>query len=118
MSAETSAQLRARLDAAVAARARLRGRPLRHTIAALAAAAERWRDDASLRADLPRAARLSPAMIAAVVPIAAEALDAATMSALAEREWGAGAARGSGRGTGRRGRCRSAGSTARSCRTR
>ena len=92
MSAETSAQLRARLDAAVAARARLRGRPLRHTIAALAAAAERWRDDASLRADLPRAARLSPAMIAAVVPIAAEALDAATMSALAEREWGAGAA--------------------------
>src|SRR5437899_356584 len=31
-------------------------------------------------------------MIAAVVPIAAEALDAATMSALAEREWGAGAA--------------------------
>src|SRR5207247_288492 len=92
VSAETSAQLRARLDAAVAARARLRGRPLRHTIAALAAAAERWRDDASLRADLPRAARLSPAMIAAVVPIAAEALDAATMSALAEREWGAGAA--------------------------
>src|SRR5439155_413732 len=77
---------------ALAARARLRGRPLRHTIAALAAAAERWRADASLRADLPRAARLSPAMIAAVVPIAAEALDAATMSALAEREWGAGAA--------------------------
>src|SRR5206468_2734434 len=36
VSAETSAQLRARLDAAVAARARLRGRPLRHTIAALA----------------------------------------------------------------------------------
>src|SRR5438552_1646479 len=34
VSAETSAQLRARLDAAVAARARLRGRPLRHTIAA------------------------------------------------------------------------------------
>src|SRR5207244_6588407 len=45
-----------------------------------------------LRAALPRAARPSPAMIAAVVPIAAEALDAATMSALAEREWGAGAA--------------------------
>src|SRR5438034_899658 len=39
VSEETSAQLRARLDAAVAARARLRGRPLRHTIAALAGAA-------------------------------------------------------------------------------
>ena len=92
MSAETSAQLLARLDAAVAARARQRGRPLRDTIAALAAATERWRDDASLRAELPRAARLSPAMIAAVVPIAADALDATAMTALAEREWGAGAA--------------------------
>src|SRR5439155_846837 len=63
VSAETSAQLRARLDAAVAARARLRGRPLRHTIAALAAAAERWRDDASLRA----LAAVDPVLAATVV---------------------------------------------------
>src|SRR5207244_1379140 len=75
------------------ARARLRRRPLGDTVAALAAAAARWRDDPALRAELPAAARLSPAMIAAVVPIAAEALDAVTMTMLIERTWGAGAAR-------------------------
>src|SRR5437867_4922256 len=93
MNAETSAALLARLGAAVDARARLRRRPLGDTVAALAAAAARWRDDPALRAELPAAARLSPAMIAAVVPIAAEALDAVTMTKLIERTWGAGAAR-------------------------
>ncbi len=92
MSAETPAALRARLEAAVEARARLRARPLHETIAALAAAAARWRDDAALRAELPAAACLSPAMIAAVVPIAADALDAQALAELARREWGAGAA--------------------------
>src|SRR5207248_1555027 len=74
VSAETPAALRARLEAAVEARARLRARPLHETIAALAAAAARWRDDAALRAELPAAACLSSTMIAAVVPIAAAAL--------------------------------------------
>ena len=92
MSAETPAALRARLEAAVEARALLRARPLHETIAALAAAAARWRDDAALRAELPAAACLSPAMIAAVVPIAADALDAQALAELARREWGAGAA--------------------------
>ncbi len=92
MSAETPAALRARLEAAVEARARLRARPLHETIAALAAAAARWRDDAALRAELPAAAYLSPAMIAAVMPIAADALDAQAMAELVRREWGAGAA--------------------------
>src|SRR5437764_3119474 len=92
VSAETPAALRARLEAAVEARARLRARPLHETIAALAAAAARWRDDAALRAELPAAACLSPAMIAAVVPIAAGALDAQALAELARREWGAGAA--------------------------
>ena len=92
MSAETPAALRARLEAAVEARALLRARPLHETIAALAAAAARWRDDAALRAELPAAACLSPAMIAAVVPIAAGALDAQALAELARREWGAGAA--------------------------
>ena len=87
-----SAALLACLDAAVAARARRRRRPLRDTIAALAAAAERWRDDEALRAELPTAAHLSPEMIAAIVPIAADALDVAAMTELVEREWGAGAA--------------------------
>jgi len=93
MNAETSAALLARLGAAVDARARLRRRPLGDTVAALAAAAARWRDDPALRAELPAAARLSPAMIATVMPIAAEALDATTMTMLIERTWGAGAAR-------------------------
>ncbi|HUE29792.1 MAG TPA: hypothetical protein VMR79_02900, partial [Verrucomicrobiae bacterium] len=61
MSAETPAALRARLEAAVAARTRLLARPLGETIAALAAAAVRWCDDEALRAELPPAAELSPA---------------------------------------------------------
>ena len=92
MSGETTAALGARLEAAVAARTRLRARPLGETIAALAAAAARWRDDAALRTELPAATQLSPAMIAAVIPIAAEAIDAEAMAELARREWGAGAA--------------------------
>src|SRR5205814_2831154 len=76
----------------LAARARLRHRPLRETVSALAAAARRWCDDASLRAALPAAARLSPAMVDAVLPIVADMLDEESMTALVEQELGPGAA--------------------------
>lgn len=85
----TAAELRARLGAAADARARLATRPLRETIAALAAAAARWRADVDLAAALPAVAALAPPMIAAALPLAAEALEAGAVSALVEREWGA-----------------------------
>jgi hypothetical protein len=90
--ADTGAGLHRRVDAALAARVRLRGRPLREAIAALAAAADAWVGDATLRAVLPGASRLSPPMIDTVLPIAAAALDAEAMTALVARQWGAGAA--------------------------
>jgi acyl-CoA reductase-like NAD-dependent aldehyde dehydrogenase len=90
---ETPAALRARLDGALAARAQLRTRSLGDTVAALAAAAPRWAADAELHAALPAAARLSPEMVATVLPIAAEALEAGAMTELVERELGTGAAR-------------------------
>ncbi len=62
----------------------------RETAAALAAAAARWRDDAALRAALPEPTRLSPAMIDAVVPLIAGALDADAMAELVARELGDG----------------------------
>jgi acyl-CoA reductase-like NAD-dependent aldehyde dehydrogenase len=89
---ETAGELRARIDAALAARARLRTRPLEETIAALDAAALRWSQDETLAAALPAATSLSPQMITAVMPIAAAALDAAAMMELVEDEWGRGAA--------------------------
>jgi len=81
-----------RVRAAIAARDRLRRRPLRETIAALAAAAARWRADEALLAALPAAARLSAPVVAEGVAIAAAALDADAMTALVDREWGPGAA--------------------------
>jgi hypothetical protein len=85
-------ELAAEVERALAARARLAARPLAATVTSLAAAAGRWRADAALLADLPAVTGLSPAMIAAVLPLAAEALDAGAMAALVEREWGRGAA--------------------------
>ncbi len=77
------------LDAAIAARARLRGRPVRETAAALADAAARWRGDAELRAALPAAIDLTPPVVAAGLDAAAGALDADDMMELAARELGA-----------------------------
>lgn len=84
------ASLGAAIDAALAARARLRDRPVRDTAAALAAAATRWRDDPALLADLPAAANLAPGMVRAVLPLAAEALDADALVDLHAREAEAG----------------------------
>ena len=89
---EPTAAILARVDVARAARERLRRRPLRVTVAALAAAARRWRDDAALGGALPAAARLSPEMIATIVPLAAAALDEAAMRELVEHELGPDAA--------------------------
>lgn len=80
------------IDAALAARSRLAGRPVRDTATALAEAARRWRHDADLLRDLPDVADLSPAMIRTVWPLVAEALDADAMTALHERESRAGVA--------------------------
>jgi len=88
---ETSAGLRARIDAATRARTRLATRALRDTVAALAAAASAWRGDAELLRMLPAVARLDPAMVAALLPLVAEALDADAMAALVESELGTGA---------------------------
>jgi len=87
----TPDDLAARIDRAVAARSRLRDRPLRRTIAALAAAAARWRDDAELAAALPEETRLAPAALAAALPLAADAIDVGAMRSLVEHEHGAGA---------------------------
>jgi len=88
---ETSAELRARIDAAMRARTRLATRPLGETAAALAAAATAWRANAELISALPAVARLDPTMVAATLPLVAEALDADAMAALVESELGTGA---------------------------
>ncbi|HLY38263.1 MAG TPA: acyl-CoA reductase [Candidatus Binatia bacterium] len=93
MTAESVETLLARIDAAVRARARLRGRPLDATIAALVAAADRWRDDAVLVRAVAEAARLSPPVVTAGLRFAADAIDAAALRSLVEAEWGPGAAR-------------------------
>src|SRR5262245_50045891 len=87
--ADTPETLLDRIDAAVEARAHLAGRPLAATATALAAAARRWCEDQVLGRDLPAEAALSPAMVRRILPLAAEALDAAAMIALAERALGA-----------------------------
>ncbi|HLK12889.1 MAG TPA: acyl-CoA reductase [Candidatus Binatia bacterium] len=87
-----TAALAQRIDAAVASAARQRRRPRRDVAAALAAAAARWRADEALAAALPAAAALSPAMVAAVLPLAAGPLAVDSMAALVERELGPGAA--------------------------
>lgn len=73
----------ARAAAAVTAR-----RPRREVASVLAAAARRWRRDPALQAELPAAARLSPALVAAGIDITAEALDVEAMCDLVERELG------------------------------
>jgi acyl-CoA reductase-like NAD-dependent aldehyde dehydrogenase len=83
--------VRAEVDAALAARARIAGRPLGETAAALAAAAERWRSDAELVAALPAAAGLAPPVVVAGLAFAAEALDLSALHTLIERELGPGA---------------------------
>src|SRR5262249_57114819 len=65
---------------------RLARRPRRQVAAALAAAAARWRADASLHDELPALARLSPSVVDAGLAIAAAALDVDVMMALVERE--------------------------------
>ena len=81
-----TAPLEASLEAAVAARARLAGRPIRETAASLAEAARRWRDDPALSAALPDAAGLTPAMVRHVLPLIAEPIDADALAALHARE--------------------------------
>jgi acyl-CoA reductase-like NAD-dependent aldehyde dehydrogenase len=61
---------------------------MRETATALAAAAARWRDDVALRDALPEATRLSHAMVDAVLPLVAGALDADAMIDLVGRELG------------------------------
>jgi len=78
--------LEASIDAAVAARARLRDRPIRATATALADAARRWRDDPELVARLPEIARLTAPMVRATLPLVAEALDADALCELHARE--------------------------------
>ena len=76
------------VDAAREASEHVARRPRAEVAAALAAAAVRWRSNAALHAELPAIARLSPAVVAAGLDIAVEALDADAMAALAERELG------------------------------
>jgi acyl-CoA reductase-like NAD-dependent aldehyde dehydrogenase len=89
-----SAALGAAIDAALAARARLRGRPVRETAAALARAARAWREDAEVARALPEAAHLSPPMVRAVLPLLAEPLDEAMLCALHAQEGDGGVAPG------------------------
>ena len=81
-------QLARAVDAAHEASERVAQRPRAEVAAALAAAAVRWRSNAALHAELPAIARLSPAVVAAGLDIAVEALDADAMAALAEHELG------------------------------
>jgi len=85
---ETGAGLHARIEAAARARSRLVNRPLTGTVASLAAAATAWREDTELARALPSVARLDPTMVAALLPLVAEALDADAMAALVESELG------------------------------
>ena len=76
------------VDAAREASEHVARRPRAEVAAALAAAAVRWRSNAALHAELPAIARLSPAVVAAGLDVAVEALDADGMAALAEHELG------------------------------
>ena len=82
------ASLQASIDAALAARERVRGRAVRETAHALAVAAQRWARDPDLAAALPAAMGLSRAMIATVLPIVADAVDVDTLVELHAREAG------------------------------
>jgi len=85
-----TASLGAAIDAARAARARLRDRPVHETATALAEAARRWSQDAELAAALPDAADLTPAMVRVVLPLIAEPLDVDALVELHAREARAG----------------------------
>jgi acyl-CoA reductase-like NAD-dependent aldehyde dehydrogenase len=76
------------VEAARLAGARAARRPRREIASALAAAAKRWRADATLRENLPAQAGLSAPVVAAGIDVAAEALDADAMVELVERELG------------------------------
>ncbi|HXJ32830.1 MAG TPA: acyl-CoA reductase [Candidatus Eisenbacteria bacterium] len=80
------AGLQREIDAALAARARLCGRSVRETAAALAAAGARWRSDPALSSKLPEAAHLGAGMVRAVLPIVASQLDAALLCEVHARE--------------------------------
>lgn len=88
MTTASAAEVARAVDAALAARRLLAGRTVRETATSLAAAARLWAADPRLRADLPASSRLSEAMIAEVLPLAAAALDADAMVELAARERG------------------------------
>jgi len=74
------------LAAIVAARNRMRGRPVRSIAAALAAAAARWRHDPEVRTELARTTDLSPAMLNIVAPLVAEPIDTDALVELHARE--------------------------------
>jgi acyl-CoA reductase-like NAD-dependent aldehyde dehydrogenase len=80
------AEVQRAIDGALAARARMRERPIREIASALAAAAARWRADGALARALPEVARLTAPMVAAVLPLVAEQLDADTLVELHARE--------------------------------
>src|SRR5439155_1251849 len=63
------------VDAAIEARAGLRGRALGDTAASLCEAAARWAADARLREELPAAARLSAPVVAEAIRLSAAAVD-------------------------------------------
>ena len=88
----TRAALDARIDAALAARSALAATPIRTRAEALAAAARRWQRDTSLAAAIAERGALSPAMVDAVLPLAAGAIGAPAMIGLVEHELGRGAA--------------------------
>ena len=90
--AATREALETELDAALAARDRLAALPIRARAEALAGAARRWRRDRALAAAVAESSGLSPAMVDAVLPLAADALGARAMAALVEAELGPGAA--------------------------
>jgi len=81
--------LAARIDRALAARERLRGRSKTDVATALAAAAGSWMRDGVLHVELATRAGLSRPMVAEVLPLVAAALDAPAMTELAGRELGA-----------------------------
>jgi len=74
------------IDAARRTRERLRGRPIRATVAALVAAAARWARDRALIEALPGEAGLSPEMVRTILPLVAGAVDAGTLESLHARE--------------------------------
>lgn len=84
------AEVHRAIDAALAARERTTGRPVRDVASALAAAARRWRSDTTLASALPDAANLSAPMVDDVMALVAEHIDADALLELHAREGGDG----------------------------